>query len=756
MWRARSPTTNGGSIDIASDGSYTYTPALNFSGIDSVVYTVTDGVLSDTGTLNINVIAVADAPILTLNADVIEPVTSVNEIPPPTSTGLTFSFYDDLNNTVRDAALQEGVIDPATATSQIRQTTGFGTTATVTSGAVQTDGSTIEIVQGDSYSITGLIYLEAGSTYQFSGYHDDSLRVELGGATLISSTGDSFGNYGQGTGLFNGAGNIFTAPENGFYTLEVFTNNVSGPGQFSLNINVDGGAAQILNTSNFNIYSNATELIAVGGQFSNFVTGTDNADGGHFPLSINSGATDTLIEISNIAASVTDTDGSETIQSIIISDIPVGSTLVSGDQSFNATIGDTQIDVTTWDLNDIKILPPSGFDGSFDLTVTATSVEASNGSVAETTVTIPVTVQNFADLTNGVDTDLLGDTPITQGTAGNDTIAAPQSNNVTALVNTPSTFVPQNNGTGAFSFTFNSAAVGVSIASITIDLAAGGDNGVFDTAGGGSLAPNVIENPGGAGATFNVTDGSPTLTATFQAGDFVVGDTFSFDVDTDATGAGNSGADDGGDFAEANATVTITFSDGSTETVTYAAVAGNNEASSATINASVDQAIVVDGGAGDDTLTGGTQGDLLIGGEGNDTISGGDGNDLLIGGQGNDTLIGGAGIDIFALELGDEGAVGAPAIDTIDDFTVGAGGDILDLSDILVGEDLGNLDNYLNFSFDAGTGNTTINVDVDGDNGVFENSQQIVLTGVDLTAGGTLTDQQILDNLLPNNLIIDQ
>ena len=71
--------------------------------------------------------------------------------------------------------------------------------------------------------------------------------------------------------------------------------------------------------------------------------------------------------------------------------------------------------------------------------------------------------------------------------------------------------------------------------------------------------------------------------------------------------------------------------------------------------------------------------------------------------------------------------------------------------------DLASLDGYLNFSYDGGSGNTTISVDVDGSSGTFESAQEIVLAGIDLTANGTLNDQQILDNLLNNgNLIVDQ
>ena len=45
-------TAGGASIMIAANGSYTYTPALNFTGTDSVDYTVTDGTLTDIGTLD--------------------------------------------------------------------------------------------------------------------------------------------------------------------------------------------------------------------------------------------------------------------------------------------------------------------------------------------------------------------------------------------------------------------------------------------------------------------------------------------------------------------------------------------------------------------------------------------------------------------------------------------------------------------------------------------------------------------------------
>ncbi|MGC3872820.1 tandem-95 repeat protein [Halomonas sp. GXIMD04776] len=53
-----------GSLSIASDGSYTFTPVENWNGqVPPVSYTVTDGELTDTAELNLTVSAVNDAPV---------------------------------------------------------------------------------------------------------------------------------------------------------------------------------------------------------------------------------------------------------------------------------------------------------------------------------------------------------------------------------------------------------------------------------------------------------------------------------------------------------------------------------------------------------------------------------------------------------------------------------------------------------------------------------------------------------------------
>jgi Ca2+-binding RTX toxin-like protein len=66
------------------------------------------------------------------------------------------------------------------------------------------------------------------------------------------------------------------------------------------------------------------------------------------------------------------------------------------------------------------------------------------------------------------------------------------------------------------------------------------------------------------------------------------------------------------------------------------------------------------GGAGNDSLTGGSGADQLFGGAGNDVLNGKGGNDLLFGGAGNDVLIGGHGDDQVFGEAGDDRMIWNP------------------------------------------------------------------------------------------------
>ena len=76
-------------------------------------------------------------------------------------------------------------------------------------------------------------------------------------------------------------------------------------------------------------------------------------------------------------------------------------------------------------------------------------------------------------------------------------------------------------------------------------------------------------------------------------------------------------------------------------------------------------ALVADGGEGDDTMDGGAGSDTLTGGEGNDTISGREANDIVDGGGGNDTLAGNDGNDELIGGSGSDGLVGGEQDDVL-------------------------------------------------------------------------------------------
>ena len=58
-----------GDITIGSDGAYTFTPVLNYFGpVPQITYTLTDGALIDTSTLDLTVTPVNDAPVVDLNS----------------------------------------------------------------------------------------------------------------------------------------------------------------------------------------------------------------------------------------------------------------------------------------------------------------------------------------------------------------------------------------------------------------------------------------------------------------------------------------------------------------------------------------------------------------------------------------------------------------------------------------------------------------------------------------------------------------
>jgi serralysin len=167
---------------------------------------------------------------------------------------------------------------------------------------------------------------------------------------------------------------------------------------------------------------------------------------------------------------------------------------------------------------------------------------------------------------------------------------------------------------------------------------------------------------------------------------------------------------------------------------------------------------VITGNNVNNNLQGGAGNDTLNGGAGNDFLDGGTGEDKLIGGTGNDVLTGGIGADVFDWNLVDINNSGPIARDTVKDFNLSQG-DKLDLKDLLVGENSGNILNYLDIttSTSGSITNTEIRISNDGQfaggtyNSAAEN-QHITLAGLDLLSGTNETN--LVASLINNNQIL--
>ncbi|MBW4553325.1 MAG: hypothetical protein KME35_19760 [Aphanocapsa sp. GSE-SYN-MK-11-07L] len=170
-------------------------------------------------------------------------------------------------------------------------------------------------------------------------------------------------------------------------------------------------------------------------------------------------------------------------------------------------------------------------------------------------------------------------------------------------------------------------------------------------------------------------------------------------------------------------------------------------------DASLDR-LVVDGGTGNDrisaahlgqtiqlTLEGGAGNDVLTGSSGNDVLVGGDGDDGLIGGLGADTLTGGAGRDRFRFNSVQDGA------DVITDFVVddqikvkaaGFGGGLVAGAAITAAQfRLGSaaVDNSDRFIYNTGNGQLYFDVD-----GTGSKAQTLLAT---LTGAPTISNADI-------------
>ncbi|WP_447767530.1 LapA family giant adhesin [Pseudomonas kilonensis] len=382
-------------------GKLRFTPDANESGANGYVgssmgnnqadyaqvkFQPTDGqVLGNTGTVKIDITPVADAP--TLNV-------AGNNV---TSTGLIKEVWTGLSGLGTD-----GSGAPSGTLKSVIDAAGTPNSSTNVTN-VQSDGN---VNVGTASKTSGLIFLEAGKTYTFSGTGDDSLLVTIGGKTAAATT------WGAG-GQLNGS---FTPTTSGYYTLDIYHHNQHGIGSYDVNLSVNGSTPVDLSSAGVPLYTGVTDLANAGVTVSD-LHGT-NGEGYYDGFKLNEGAEGTSVHLSKITTALTDTDGSESL-SVKIGGMPEGSVLSDGAGHF-ATVGNNgEASVSGWNLGSLTLTPPAYYNGQLNLTVTSTSTEALGGS-ATTTAQIPVTVH---PATYNAITATAGSDNVT-GTDGNDIVVA--------------------------------------------------------------------------------------------------------------------------------------------------------------------------------------------------------------------------------------------------------------------------------------------------------------------------------------------
>ncbi|HUN98069.1 MAG TPA: Ig-like domain-containing protein, partial [Bradyrhizobium sp.] len=97
----------------------------------------------------------------------------------------------------------------------------------------------------------------------------------------------------------------------------------------------------------------------------------------------------TAVKLGAIAATVNSIPGhSDSVDSLVVSGIPAGAVLTDGSNCFMATKGNTSVDVSSWNLSCLKVIPSN--DANFTLTVTATDQDGNAASANELVTVAPL------------------------------------------------------------------------------------------------------------------------------------------------------------------------------------------------------------------------------------------------------------------------------------------------------------------------------------------------------------------------------
>ena len=656
-----------GTLVVNADGTYTYTPTTTYSGADSFIISASDGNVTTSQTVNVNVIVAASPPVFT---DI--------------GAALTFDGVDDFVGVTgvpssMSAITYEAWINP----SQIAGTpciiskgpAGSGTLFNFnSSGALQffngtewsTGTGTLAVNQWAHVSVTF-----DGSTVKF--YINGQLDSTISSAgTVDTATGLGIGH--QNGGVSGGAGlNEFTGQ---ISDVRVWSTVRTAAEVASDMAGSPDDTTGLVGHWKLNDASGASAADSSGNNYTGAITG--QTAGAETWVTTSNSAKDTVIKATmgqtyNGSVSATDVNGDTLTYSAGEVGATNGTLVVSTNGTFTYTPNAMYLGSDSFGVS------VSDGKGGTDSTTVTVVVAAANyyagavtvnfsGTTATVTGSVSETLTNVTSLTGSASNDTFNLEGVTLNSltvgAGYDLIYVDSTTNITSLYNAPAdsnwlmSKGTQSNGDMNLSGTSLS---GLFFVALNDDH----DNGTTQTVNTTTLTVNSSTSfdpqttiQFGTGTTNGVitSDDGMNLTLTAMTGvDQIIIDSASDTVGATLT-LGSQALPSG---------LTIT---GSGDDIIQLGTTSLNLSTTTVSGVSA-----INATTGNDSVTGTT---------GNDTISGGAGIDTITGGSGTDTLSGGAGSDLFVYNAATESSLGSG--DTISDFDA-ASADQISITNIVTG-----------------------------------------------------------------------
>ncbi|MEX7471267.1 Ig-like domain-containing protein, partial [Mycobacterium adipatum] len=580
-----------GSLELHADGTFTYTPVLNYNGADSFTYTASDGTAtSSVATVSITVSAVNDTPVAVGDAASTDEDTVL--------TGNVLSNDSDVDGNTLTASLVDG---PANGTLTLNPDGSFtytpdadfdgadSFTYTATDGTATSSVATVSItvnpVNDSPVTVDDTVSTNEDTALTGNVLTNDT---DVDGDTLTATLVDGPTN---GTLTLNPDGSFTYTPDADFDGTDSFTYTAT-----------DGTATSSVATVSITVDPVNDTPIAVGDSFSmdedtvltgNVLSNDSDVDGDTLTATLVDGTTNGTLTLnadgsftytpdadSNGADSFTYTAGDGTatssVATVSITVNPVNDTPVTVDDTLstnedtvltgNVLTNDTDNDADTLTAtlvdgptNGTLTLNP---DGSFTYTPDADfngadsfTYTASDGTATSSVATVSITVDpvNDSPVTVGDTVSTNEDTVLTGNVLTNDTdsdgdtltvtlVDGPTNGSLTLNPDGSFTYTPDTdfNGTDSFTYTATDGTATSSVATVSITVDPVNDTPIavgdsFSMDEDTVLTGNVLSNDSdvdGDTLTATLVDGTTNGTLTLNADG-----SFTYTPDADFNGA---------------------------------------------------------------------------------------------------------------------------------------------------------------------------------------------------------------------------